>query len=199
MSVPVPSSNVVVLEDAESGHGLDAPASPAPGTWDYLAKWEAKDLTVIEDLEEDEYLSDVSDDTPGVLEDSGIESEEEEDLPPQDPTTRPSRLGEELVTAVINECIEVYANTWKPGKGETKRKNEEEDIEAPVLYDTLALWEEAEAAGRREELTEKYRMEAEYYAHRLDILCEEISKDPGDTVAGIKRVSIEFNDSPPRS
>ena len=196
MSGPVPSSNIVVLENAESGRALDAPTSAAPGTWDHLAKWEAKDFAVIEDLEEEECLSDASDDPPGALEDSGINSEEGEDLPPQGPTTRSSRLGAERVAAIINECIEVYANSWKPGKGETKRKDEEGEIEVPVVYDPFALWEKAEAAGRREELTEKYRMEAEYYGHRLDTLCEEISKDPGDTVAGIKMASIEFDDSP---
>lgn len=183
--------NTVLLEDEQSEHALDKTASAATGTWDYLAKWETEDSAVIEDIpeaDEEEYLSDVSDDSPSALEDQGHESDGGENLPPGGSIRKPSKLGEERVTEIVNECIETYANAWKPGKGETKHKGEDGKIEVPVVYDAVALWEEAEAAGQREELAAKYESEADYYRDRLDTLCEEISMDPGDTVAGIKMV-----------
>ena len=78
---------------------------------------------------------------------------------------------------------------WKPGKGETKHQGEEGATEVPFVYDAESLWDQAHAAGKREEFAEQYEAEAEYYRQHLDKLCDEISKDPGDTEAAIKMVS----------
>lgn len=173
---------------AESGMP-DAASSAQPGTWDYLAKWETEDPSIVEDIDEEEYYSDVSGGSPGALEDVDHEDEEGEDVPPNGPATRPSKLGADRVVEIINDCIEKYANAWRPGKGETKHKGEEGQTEVPVVYDVDALWDQAQAAGEREELAKKYELEAEYYRQRLDKLCDEITKDPGDTEAAIRMVS----------
>lgn len=166
------------------------PPSADPGTWDFLAKWAAADDTLVEDLDDGECYSDVSEASPATLEATEHESEGGDGSAPDGPAIRPSKLGADKVIEVINHCIEAYANAWTPGKGETKYKDEIGRTEVPVTYDALALWEEAEAAGKREELAEQYELEAEYYRQRLDKLCEEISKDPGDTIAGVQVASV---------
>ena len=166
-----------------------AAVSPQPGTWDFLAKWENEDSSIVGDIQVEEYYSDVSGGSPVALEDAGEEDEEGEDVPAEGPAIRPSKLGADRVVDIINDCIEKYAAAWKPGKGETKYKGEESATEVPVVYDADALWDQAHAARKREELAEKYELEADYYRQRLDILCDEISKDPGDTEAAIKMVS----------
>ena len=187
-SAPGPWSRQAEPEDTRRSHALDMEVTSAPESWDYLAKWKAEDSTVVEDLEEEEFYSDVSDESPDSTEDAGQELEEGDDLPAETPVTRPSRLGETRVTEIINECIESYTQAWKPGKDETKPKDEKGKGEVPVMYDPVAMWEEAEAAGQREELAEKYDLESEYYQQRLNKLCGEIFSDPGDTVAGVKMV-----------
>jgi hypothetical protein len=174
-------------------HGIESGAPSAalslqPGTWDFLAKWKDEDRDIAEDAQV-EYYSDSSDGSPVALKDADEDDEEGEDVPPEEPATRPSKLGADRVIEIINDCIEKYAAAWKPGKGETTRKGEEGSTEVPVVYDADALWDQAHAAGKREELAEKYELEAEYYRQRLDRLCDEIAKDPGDTEAAIKTVS----------
>lgn len=148
------------------------------------------DASIVEDIDEGEYYSNVSDISPDIVDETGHESDEEIDFSPAGPTGRPSHLSTAKITEIINDCIEGYATAWKPGKGETKRERDEGESEIPVVYDNIALWEEAHAAGQREQFLEKYRLEAEYYQQRLQILCDEISKDPGDTVASVKMVSV---------
>ncbi|KAJ4988720.1 hypothetical protein SVAN01_05853 [Stagonosporopsis vannaccii] len=163
---------------------LEPPAEP--GAWDFLTKWEATDNTIISGIEEDEYCSDVSGGSSDAIEIAEQESEEGDDITHEAPAARPSRLGTDKVIQIINDCIKMYTEAWTPGKGEMKHKDETGQAEVPVTYDALALWEDAEAAGQREQLAERYELEAEYYRQRLDKLCEEISKDPGDTISGVQ-------------
>lgn len=174
-------------------HGVESEAPSAsfsrePGAWDFLAKWEDEDSSIAEDSQAEECYSDVSAGSPVALEDTEDE-DEGEDIPHEGPATRPSKLGADRVIEIINDCIMKFAAAWKPGKGETKRKGEEASTEEPVFYDADALWDQAHAAGQREVFAEKYELEAEYYRHRLDKLCDEIVKDPGDTEATIRKVS----------
>ncbi|KAF2630327.1 hypothetical protein BU25DRAFT_489124 [Macroventuria anomochaeta] len=187
VSAPDPWTRQLERESAGPGHALDMGSIATSGTWGSTAKQEAEDSTIVEDLpEEEEYYSDVSNGSPDAMEKAGLELEEGDDLLQEAPMNRPSKLGTSRVTEIINECIEMYAQAWRPGKDKTKPKDEKGKGEVPVVYDPVALWEEAEAAGQREELAEKYDMEAEYYRQRLDKLCDEIFRDPGDTVAGVK-------------
>ncbi|KAF3046164.1 hypothetical protein E8E11_001689 [Didymella keratinophila] len=176
-----PSQTVPGVESGAPGLAL----SPQPGTWDFLAKWEDEDSSILDDVPVEEYYSDVSGGSPVALEDENDE-DEGEDVPAEGPMIKPSKLGADRVVEIINDCIEKYAAAWKPGKGETKHKGEEGTTEVPVVYDADALWDQAHAAGEREEFAEKYELEADYYRQRLDKLCDEISKDPGDTEAAIK-------------
>lgn len=171
-------------------HNTDVPAET--GTWDFLAKWEEADNTILGDVEEDEYLSDMSDESLSALEVAEHESEDGDGFAPEGPAMRVSKLGTEKVIDIINDCIETYTKAWVPGKGETKHKNETGQAEIPVTYDAVVLWEEAEAAAKREEFAEKHELEAEYYRQRLDQLCEEILKNPGDTVAGVQMVNLKL-------
>ncbi|KAJ4379236.1 hypothetical protein N0V86_005281 [Didymella sp. IMI 355093] len=173
------------------GSGKHIGASSAqPKPWDFLAKWEAEDSSIVEDIEGEEYYSDVSGGSPDALEDVDHENEGEEDVLPEVSAIRLGKVRPDRVVDIINGCIEKYAAAWKPGKGETKHKSEKCQGEVPVVYDANALWEQAHAAGEREELAEKYELEAEYYRQRLDKLCDEITKDPSDTEAAVKMVRI---------
>ncbi|KAF1933554.1 uncharacterized protein M421DRAFT_37469, partial [Didymella exigua CBS 183.55] len=153
--------------------------------WDHLVKWETGDDSIVGDIEEEEHYFDVSDESPDAVEDTVHDSEEEDDVPIVGTGPVPSRLGNDRVTEIINDCIEKYAEAWKPGKDETKHEDEADETEVPVVYDALQLWSDAENTGKREELADKYEKEAKYYRHRLDILCEEIYKDPGHSEAVI--------------
>lgn len=192
---PISFTTALPNENGEAGlAGLDLTLDAAPlaehEQWDFLSKWKATDNTVIGDIEEEEFYSNVSDGFPAAMAVAEQESEEDDDLPPEGPAIRHSKLGAEKVIQIINDCIEMYANAWTPGKGETKHKDDTGQVEVPVTYDPFALWEDAESAGQREQLAEEYELEAEYYRQRLDKLCEEISKDPGDTVAGVQMVGF---------
>jgi|SRR5690242_1019192 len=181
---------IAEAESAVPDRTLNAGPLAQSGAWDFLAKWEATDNTIIGDMEEEECYSDVSSESPAAIEIAEHESEEGDDVPHEGSAARPSKLSTDKIIEIINDCIESYTKAWTPGKGETKHKDETGQVEVPVTYDTLALWEDAEAAGQREQLAEKYELEAEYYRQRLDKLCEEITKDPGDTVAGVQMASI---------
>lgn len=192
----VPQSTISCKQSEVAGPSrtLNTTSSTAPTNWDYLAKWEQADSSIVEDLDEEEFCFDIDHDSPDAVEEFGQDIEEMDDLPPEGPTTRPSKLGDHRIIEIINECIENYAKAWTPGKDETKPKDEEgrSNADVPVLYDPTMLWEEAEAAGEREELAKRYELEGEYYKQRLDKLCEEIAKAPGDTVDGVKKVSANL-------
>ncbi|KAH6622279.1 hypothetical protein C7974DRAFT_219367 [Boeremia exigua] len=179
------STGPVEPESARPSHMLGTAVSVESGSWNYLAKWITTDESIIGDIEEEHY-SDVSDESAEAAQDADLESEEGDDVSPEGPMIKPSKLGTDKVTEIINDCIDMYTKAWRPGKDETKYKDEKGQAEVPVVYDALALWEEAEAAGQREEFAEKHKLEADYYRHRLNQLCEEISKDPGSTITGVK-------------
>lgn len=193
-STTAPAVRSVNREPAGSTLPINNTPPVEAETWNYLAKWEETDDNILGgiDEEEEEYLSDVSDEYPGGAEDADADadSDEDDELPYESQVARPSKLGTAKVVEIINDCIEKYATAWSPGKGETKHKDDAGQTDVPVAYDVVALWEEAEAAGQREEYAEKYALEAEYYRQRLDKLCEEITKDPGDTIASVQHVSV---------
>lgn len=186
--VTAPSAGPSQLAQGVESEAPSAALSREPGAWDFLAKWEDADSSSAEDSQAEECYSDVSAVSPVAQEDTD-EEDEVEDIPHQGSATRLSNLGADRVIEIINDCIMKYAAAWKPGKGETKRKGEEASTEVPIVYDADALWDQAHAAGEREELAEKYESEAEYYRQRLDKLCDEIAKDPGDTEVAIRKVS----------
>lgn len=153
-------------------------------------KWETEDDSIMEENEEPDYYWDVSDESPGAMEETVLDDEGgDDDMPDLGTTPILSKLGSERVTEIINDCIEKYAEAWKPGKDETRHKDEAGRTEVSVVYDPLQLWMDAENAGTREDLAGQYEEEAKYYRQRLDILCEEIFKDPGHTEAGMRMVS----------
>ncbi|KAJ4353132.1 hypothetical protein N0V95_003604 [Ascochyta clinopodiicola] len=184
---PPPPTRDPLLENAEPSIAYTSPQAPL-GNWDYLAKWQAEDASEVqlEDLGGEEHYSDVEDTLSEVMEEIGHESEDADDSPAEGPTPGSRKLSRDRVTEIINECIEVYTDAWEPGKGETTHKHEIGESEVPVIYDTVAMRKEAQAAGQQDVLFERYQQEAEYYRQRLDRLCDEISKDPGDAVAGVK-------------
>ncbi|KAF9695011.1 hypothetical protein EKO04_007050 [Ascochyta lentis] len=185
---PINSTTVPLTGDALLEKAYDTPSQAPLESWHYLSKWQAADGSIVEldDLEEEEHYSNVSDTSPEGVEEPGYESGKSEDLPAGGYTLGPSNLDKDRVTEIINECIEVYTNAWKPGKGETKHKDERGVGEAPVVYDIATMRKEAEAAGQREKLVRTYLAEAEYYRYRIDKICDEILEDPGDTVASVK-------------
>lgn len=176
--------------DHEKGDTLDAVPQAKPGAWNHLARWDTANDTVIEFGNDNrEYFTDVSDGTPGPTEGSDDDGEGDNLLVEQ-PTKKLSKLSASDIADAINACIERYENEWRPGKDETQYISEEGQTEGPVLYDPLMMWEEAEAAGQRETLAQEYELEAEYYSIRLNKLCHEIAKDPGDSLSGVRKVCV---------
>ena len=179
----------VEAEVGRLSEAFDTESPAEPGAWDHLNKWIQADDSIVEDLEEEEVeYSDVSDEALGLAEGSE-DGSEDTSLPVEGLTTRPSKLGADTVIEIIQSCIESYELAWTPGKGETQPRDGGRQGEVPVVYDPLAMWEEAEAAGQRDELAKKYESEAQYYRQRLDRLCDEIVRDPGNTATGIRMVS----------
>lgn len=168
---------------------FDAESPAEPGAWDHLNKWiQADDFSVVDTEEEELDYSDVSDEASGLAEDPKDDSEEAS-LSVEQLNTRLSKLGDDTVVEIIQGCIEGYELAWTPGKEETQRRDGERQGEVPVVYDPLAMWEEAEAAGQRDELAEKYESEGQYYRQRLDMLCDKIVENPGNTAADVRKVS----------
>lgn len=172
--------------------GLTAPPNPelpaGPGTWDHLARWRTADDIIIDFAQDnEECYTDASDGSLGSIEGSDDEGEDDH-LPIERPAKTSGKVTAEEVTVIINSCIEEYENAWIPGKGETKRKGGG-NAKISALYDPLILWEDAEATGQRETLARKYESEAAYYRQRLDKLCDEIAKDPGNSPVVVRTVS----------
>lgn len=191
--VPVTVATEQLPKDVEaevvrlSNSNSESPAEP--GAWDHLNKWiQADDSSVVDFEEEEDEYSDVSDEASEPAE-VREDNSEETSLPVEQPTTRPSKLGDDTVVEIIQSCIESYELAWTPGKGETQPRDGRGQGEVPVVYDPLAMWEEAEANGQRDELARKYELEGQYYRQRLDLMCEEIYNDPGSTAAGVRTVS----------
>jgi hypothetical protein len=188
--VPVTVAREPLPKDVEaevvrlSNSNSESPAEP--GAWDHLNKWiQADDSSVVDFEEEEDEYSDISDEASGLAE---VPEDDLEELPVEQLTTRPSNLGADKVVEIIQSCIESYELAWTPGKGETQPRDGGQG-EVPVVYDPLAMWEEAEANGQRDELARKYELEGQYYRQRLDLMCEEIYDDPGSTATGVRLVS----------
>lgn len=183
--VPAPA----ITHQSGPSNVMSLPSPAHPVTWDHLVKWETGDDNIVGDIEKEGYYTDVSDGISGAVEVTVSDGEDEDDMPIVSTVPIPSRLGSDRVAEIINNCIETYVKAWKPGKGEFENKDETGQAELPVVYDALQLWEAAENAGERDDLADKYEEEAKYYRQRLDVLCEEIYRDPGHTEAGIRKVS----------
>lgn len=149
------------------------------GTWDHLLHWQN-----LAGDEHDEY-ADEGDDSEGEQEQhlaGAVESDDEDALEDEEqPATVHGRnkLSSDEVLDIINERIEHYTKAWTPNKRVSK-----DDM---VSYDPQAMWEEAEAAGERQQLAEKHEEERSYYNYRLDQLCDEIMKFPASTPEGVRR------------
>ncbi|KAA8625759.1 hypothetical protein PtrSN002B_005113 [Pyrenophora tritici-repentis] len=86
---------------------------------------------------------------------------------------------DDIVVDIINERIEFYTTSWKPNKGAARGEE--------IDYDTVRMWEEAEASGQRKALVQKYNMDHTYFRQRLDTLCDEIVKFPGRNAEQVRR------------
>ena len=131
-------------------------------SWSHLLRWEREaDTDDITDLTTEEYLEE------DESEEDDPQDEEDEDI--EEASSR-SNLSQKEVVDIINERIDFYTTSWRPNKD---IRGEEVD------YDTLRMWEDAEASGQRRTLAQKHRIEHAYYKQRLDTLCDEIVKFPG--------------------
>ncbi|KAF2999209.1 hypothetical protein E8E13_000603 [Curvularia kusanoi] len=170
-----------------SAFNLEVPTNS--GAWDHLNKWNTAHDTIIggtdDEEDEEDYCSDASSES-ALLGDEPENGDEEARFSAEQSRTKGNKLTTGDVLRIIQGCIETFEQAWTPGKGETKRKNETSEVEVPVVYDPLAMWEQAEADGRRNELVTKYELEGDYYRQYLDKLCDEIMKDPGTTEAKVK-------------
>ncbi|CAA9957935.1 hypothetical protein PTMSG1_01512 [Pyrenophora teres f. maculata] len=165
---PVTTAPVPKRPQAAQAHAT----APSPGflpdasadteSWSHLLRWENEAATDdVVDFAAEEYQED--------------EDSEDEDPPDSEEDVEeapcPSKLSQKQVVDIINERIDFYTTSWRPNKGVARGEE--------IDYDTVRMWEEAEASGQRKALVQKYNMDHTYYRQRLDTLCDEIVKFPG--------------------
>lgn len=97
----------------------------------------------------------------------------------QQQQVRRGKLISEEITAIINERIEHYTNSWYLNKG-----IEEEDM---IEDNPDNIWDEAHATGKRLSLVQKHNFETAEFTARLDRICEEIMKVPGSNAEKIRQ------------
>jgi hypothetical protein len=152
------------------------PSVDSSGQWDHLIHWEHADDRAVgtEDLAADGEAEDEFE-VEGEEERSGSgESEVQGPIQTQDQ----SRISREEIVDIINDQIEHYTNAWKPNHDVIKGDE--------IDYDPEAMWQEAEVSNQRQSFIQIYKADATYYRHRLDELCDEIMKFPGNTEGKIR-------------
>ncbi|OAL51307.1 hypothetical protein IQ07DRAFT_586844 [Pyrenochaeta sp. DS3sAY3a] len=154
-------------------------------SWDHLLRYqELEDESIIdfgiEDDDQDESDSENDGDEDSAAEDN-LREHEENGAPG---STQMPTLSTDEVVDIINERIEVYTESWP-------KHIEEEDY---LVFSTkpAELWQKAEASGLREALVRKHEGNYLYYQHRLDELCEEITKVPGRSPTSIRQQCRNF-------
>jgi len=159
----------------------DPPIVDGTGQWDHLLRWEQEKQNIIDvaDLAtnaEDEYEDE--DNGEDMEERSGSGEPEEMLTDNVLEAHNRSRLSQDQIVNIINERLDHYTEAWKPNHGVIKGDE--------VDYQPEIMWQEAEANGQRQALINKYETDVLYYKHRLDQLCEEIIKSPGNTADRIR-------------
>ncbi|EAT83547.2 hypothetical protein HBI56_233170 [Parastagonospora nodorum] len=157
----------------------EPPLVDGTGQWDHLLRWEQEQQHVIS-------VDDIAADAESESEDEEEDMEErsgsgEPEKMPVDTAVEAqsrSRLSQDQVVNIINERLDYYTNAWKPNHGVIKGDE--------INYQPETMWQEAEANGHRQALIKKYETDVLYYKHRLDQLCEEIIKSPGNTVDRVR-------------
>ncbi|KAL6706697.1 hypothetical protein ACN47E_005239 [Coniothyrium glycines] len=159
-------------------HGSAVSAST--GAWDCLLQWQQVTDDSYADCASDDGDID-EDEDESITSEAAAEEIEEEPLDEykEVATERLStRLSPDQVLEIINERIEFYTNSWRPGK--------DTETDGSVDYDPKTMWDTAQAAGNREELVRKHATDRSYFSQRLDKLCEEIWRFPANTLEGVK-------------
>ncbi|KAF2680677.1 hypothetical protein K458DRAFT_421354 [Lentithecium fluviatile CBS 122367] len=175
----------------DSNRFTDSGSTQAVGEdWSHLLHWELDgDGEVVEldglgdDIDDEESLAEVVEqDEAEVLREGGAEVEvaEEEELDSvRSGKRRVGKVDKEAVVNIINERIEFFAAQWRPGKGEDQ---------AHQPPDPVTLWEEAETAGRRQQLVEANKAEIDYLGKRLNYLGDELLGCPYNTTEEVQHV-----------
>jgi hypothetical protein len=180
-TTPLPTDQPRPNRDyAALAHQLESqPPVDGTGDWDFLARWQ-KDV-VEEDDEQAFEQEDLDDEACYSPIDIAEEDPQDmlEDVEDIQEIQSKSKLRRDQVVDIINERILHYTNTWKPNKGALRGDE--------IDYDPILMWEEAEATRQRQQLVAKYTTDVAYYRQRLDILCDEIVKVPGNNADTIRR------------
>lgn len=176
---------VPVASTSEHAGPENTALQPNQSQWDHLLRWqlldgdEEVDIMDLDDSESEEQYDAIE----GALEEideAADGTEENEVLPEQGPGR--SRMTQDAVVNIINECIEHYIQSWVPNKRYEGMSRDEE-----ISYDPERMWEDAENLGQRQQLIAKHEADLAYYSQRLDILCDEILKFPGSSAATVRR------------
>ncbi|KAF2028977.1 hypothetical protein EK21DRAFT_29404, partial [Setomelanomma holmii] len=148
------------------------------GEFDYLLRWQTADRPVAEHVKpaNDPTTTEIEDftDDDDSLEDEEQAAEVEEEEPENpvrdkiEPQNR-AKLNQDEIVNILNEYIEHYTNTWTP----------EQEAQRGEKLDPVAMWEDADAAGTRHQLIEKYKSDRAYYQQRLDNLCDQVLQTLG--------------------
>ncbi|CAO2649361.1 Nn.00g067460.m01.CDS01 [Neocucurbitaria sp. VM-36] len=173
------SHNPLELTAESTSGNVSEPMNGGGGHWDHLLRWQQRggdeeiDLATEDDIEDEERIEFID----GAEED--LQDVPDEDDEGDKGAQGRSKLTPDQVVDIINERIDYYTRSWRPNKGAVRG----EEIE----YDPEAMWEEAQVAGQRQQLVERYETDLAYYRHRLDKLCDEIVKFPGSNVDKVRR------------
>jgi hypothetical protein len=174
-TTPQPDQNYAAL-----AHQLESqPPVDGTGDWDFLAR---RHKDVVEEDDEQAFEPEDLDDEACY---SAIDiAEEDPQDTPEDIEDTPEiqskgKLHRDQVVDIINERILHYTDTWKPNKGALRGDE--------IDYDPVSMWEEAEATGQRQQLVARYATDVAYYRQRLDVLCDEIVKVPGNNADTVRR------------
>jgi hypothetical protein len=153
-TTPRPDQNYAAL-----AHQLES-QPPVDGTsdWDLLAR---RHKDVVEEDGEQAFEPEDPDDE-ACYSATDIAEEDPQDMP-EDIEDTPEiqskgKLHRDHVVDIINERILHYTDTWKPNKSALR----DDEID----YDPVSMWEEAEAAGQRQQLVARYATDVAYYRRR---------------------------------
>lgn len=161
------------------------PTGETQTSWDHLLRYqELEDESIIDfGKEDDDQESDSEDDgdDDSAAEDDLVREHEENGAPG---STQTPMLSTDEVVDIINERIEFYTEPWP--------KHLDEEDYSVFSTEAAELWQKAEASGLREGLVRKHEGNYLYYQHRLDELCEEITKVPGRSPTSIRQQCRNF-------
>ena len=156
--------------------GADADADVDVDEFSHLLRWHDPDV-------EDNIIDFAWQDDPEeehAAEDDPELSEDSEEEPPSRTT-----LTVDEIVEIINERIAFYSESWRPNAGVPRGEE--------VVYDVDAMWDEAEASGKRQHLLQQHETDYAYYSNRLDKLCDEIVQSPGSNAVSNTAYTLPLN------